>query len=192
MKLMLFLALMIGGGNALLAGARAFMPAHRAALSMSTYAEYLAGRQGGGQAAHVGDAVTSVVNEGLRSSTSPTYGDYLASQGAAAAPAAPVAPEPPAAASTGPAYADYLASRQGFAAAAPAAAAPAAAPPPATDFYDPLAASKLAPVAAAAPKQPAGCSLGVGGGKYDPWTDDELTVCTFIVNGVPKKYRIKM
>jgi hypothetical protein len=37
-------------------------------------AEYLAGRQGGGQAAHVGDAVTSVVNEGLRSSTSPTYG----------------------------------------------------------------------------------------------------------------------
>jgi len=191
MKLMLFLALMIGGGNALLAGARAFMPAHRAALSMSTYAEYLAGRQGGGQAAHVGDAVTSVVNEGLRSSTSPTYGDYLASQGAAAAPAAPVAPEPPAAASTGPAYADYLASRQGFAAAAPAAAAPAAAPPPATDFYDPLAASKLAPapkpaaapVAAAAPKQPAG---------YSPWTDDELTVCTFIVNGVPKKYRIKM
>jgi hypothetical protein len=87
--------------------------------------------------------------------------------------------------------ADYLASRQGFAAAAPAAAAPAAAPPPATDFYDPLAASKLAPapkpatapVAAAAPTQPAG---------YSPWTDDELTVCTFIVNGVPKKYRIKM
>ena len=72
-------------------------------------------------------------------------------------------------------YAEYLAKKNG-------GAAPAAAPPAAP-----------APGPAAAPP-PAGVApvetFGKADPTYDPWMDDELTVVTFMVDGVPKKYRV--
>ena len=46
-----------------------------------------------------------------------------------------------------------------------------------------------APAAAPAKKTK---RYNLGQPDYDPWKDDELTVVTFMVDGVPKKYRIMM
>eukprot|EP00310_Coccolithus_braarudii_P017474 CAMPEP_0183347340 /NCGR_PEP_ID=MMETSP0164_2-20130417/12187_1 /TAXON_ID=221442 /ORGANISM="Coccolithus pelagicus ssp braarudi, Strain PLY182g" /LENGTH=123 /DNA_ID=CAMNT_0025518741 /DNA_START=52 /DNA_END=423 /DNA_ORIENTATION=+ len=54
---------------------------------------------------------------------------------------------------------------------APAAAAPPTAPAPAPAVAAPVAAAPTAPVP-------------------DPWMDDELTLVTIMVDGVPKKYRV--
>ena len=65
---------------------------------------------------------------------------------------------------------EYMRSR-GLGSPAPASAPPAAAP---ATYEAPLAAPVSAPVAPT----------------YDPWMDDEKTVVTFIVDGVPKRYRV--
>jgi hypothetical protein len=86
-------------------------------------------------------------------------------------------------------YADYLASRSPASDAAPAETpAPVA---PASPYAEYLASRNAAaadpsPMAAVAPA----VATEVNDREYDPWSDDAKTVVTFMVDGVPKKYRI--
>tara|TARA_B110001452_G_scaffold92522_1_gene76266 strand:- start:131 stop:595 length:465 start_codon:yes stop_codon:yes gene_type:complete len=89
-------------------------------------------------------------------------------------------------------FADYLARRNGGGGDAPAAAAPPAAPPAA------------APPAAPGSPEDEGKAVGYDpqlsyieknypgkGPGYNPWKDDELTMCTFVIDGVSRKFRVK-
>lgn len=88
-------------------------------------------------------------------------------------------------------FAEYLARRNGGdggapAAAAPPAAPPAAAPPPAAPPADEGKAVGYDPQISYIEKHYPGKGPG-----YDPWADDELTICTFVIDGVERKFRVK-
>jgi len=83
-------------------------------------------------------------------------------------------------------FAEYLAKRSeagGGGAAAAGEATRDSAPWPADPPPPPAAPPAYAPPAAAAP-------TAEGGSAYDPWKDPALIEVTFMVDGVPKKYRI--
>ena len=77
-------------------------------------------------------------------------------------------------------FADYLARRNGGS--APAAAAPPAAAPPDDEGkavgYDP----QLSYIEKNYPGKVPG---------YNPWDDDELTICEFVIDGLPRRFRVK-